>query len=735
DGDEVLEVPLQAAHDSLRAHAGGHGVAIFEGQGEQLNLQDRTLLPRDGTIRVLSSPCISPIIRYLGVALATVTCVTVCAWWLTPIRETQTKQMNRTSSPQSPDTPHVNPTLGEYDYIVVGGGPSGSVMAKMLSDNSSLRVLLLEAGEPSQYKLGGQDILSDPLTPFDIPLMWPEVSHMNSFHWQIPDHTHPARPSALVAKALGGCGIHNAMLYVRALETDFLKWDIRGLDWESAMGVWKSMEDFRGPGPLPAWHGRGGPIATSPLGWVDEVAPFFLESCKNAGIPSTSDFNEPGRRMGAGPYQFTVRDGIRDSAARALLGPFLSLEVNRTNLEILTGTMVHRVLWEGDEPNSDLDQDGGSERAESSSGTPPHMAMGVEYSFRGQPRTALLRSLPHGGGGVVMTAGALHTPKVLMLSGVGDRDELHSLGLPVKVHSPGVGKNLQDHVSVAVMYELGPELLELYPADYLVPEELERYKRNVLKVGHQGRGGYGEGGGRNDDDSGDDSQVDPSIFSSAGLSVGAFLKSPYPNYPPASPPAPDIQVTAFPRVSEPHIMAQADLRPSSEAPPMMLLTISLLDPEGRGAVCLNPDNPQGGNPYICPDGREGAVSPRTRADLRKLAWGVAKVREIMQTPPLLNLTRGEIYPGPGIGWGSRPGEDDEGLMTWVQSHLYSNSHWCGTARIGRGNVEGAVVDESMGVRGTRRLFVADASVIPFIPNGNVHSTVTLFASWAADLLL
>lgn len=197
-----------------------------------------------------------------------------------------------------------------------------------------------------------------------------------------------------------------------------------------------------------------------------------------------------------------------------------------------------------------------------------------------------------------------------------------------------------------------------------------------------------------------------------------------------------LQLTVFPRVTEPHILALADTRPAAHAPPMMLVTVSILDPQGRSAVRLQPNNPLLGSPEIHVDDREGAPEPMTELDVEKLAWGVGQVRKIMNTPPLRELTMGEVYPGPGVSGipGDTAGEDDC-LLDWVSSHAYSNSHWCGTARMGNvsSNPE-IVVDERMAVRGVKRLYIGDASVIPYIPNGNVHSTVVLVATRLAEYL-
>lgn len=192
----------------------------------------------------------------------------------------------------------------------------------------------------------------------------------------------------------------------------------------------------------------------------------------------------------------------------------------------------------------------------------------------------------------------------------------------------------------------------------------------------------------------------------------------------------------FPRVTEPHILALADIRPSAQAPPMMLVTVAVLDPEGRSTVRLNEDDPLQGNPHIERDERDRAPAPLSELDAKKLAWGVGQVRRIAQTSPLLEELMGEVYPGPGVGG---PADDtageDPALLDWVKRSVYSNSHWCGTARMGKASDPRSVVDEKMRVKGVENLFVGDASVIPYIPNGNVHSTVVLVAAKLAGYLL
>lgn len=168
---------------------------------------------------------------------------------------------------------------------------------------------------------------------------------------------------------------------------------------------------------------------------------------------------------------------------------------------------------------------------------------------------------------------------------------------------------------------------------------------------------------------------------------------------------------------------------------MMLITVAVLDPEGRSVVRLDPGNPIDGNPYITADDRDGTPKPLTDLDAKKLAWGVGEVRRLMMTLPLRVLHMGEVYPGPGFaGEDGQSAGENAALMQWVKEHLYSNSHWCGSARMGPSSNDETVVNERMEVKGVKGLFVGDASVIPYIPNGNVHATVLFIASKLASML-
>lgn len=463
----------------------------------------------------------------------------------------------------------------QYDVIVVGGGPAGSAVSAKLAKK---RVLVLEAG--GGYRQDTSDVWARfGATPagdaVDVPRLWTAVTQTPRLHWDIPH--------ALVAKLMGGCGAHNAMLYVRATRGDVDRWGV--WSWRRVLGAY---DDVR--------------LATrvSPELGSDELADRFLQAANASGV-AVGDLDDRTLDV-AGPYLFNIdAAGRRASAYRTLLEPLLH------KVSVQTGAAVSRVLFRD------------------------ATATGVEYVQNGKTYQARARA-------VVLTAGALNTPRILHASGL---------------DNPGIGNNLQDHPVVAL------RLLLTAPPPVL----------------HGSR-----------------------FLSSPGLSVGAFLRSD------AALVDPDIQLTLFAAgQAEPHV---TNATVQSQA----LLTIALLTPDARHAVELN------AKPAI----HKCNGSWVTDFDAQRLLAGVAAATRLVDVEPLRSFA---IFDPDSL-----PTEDDP--IGWVHAHALTNSHWCGTAKAGHG--PDAVVDANFRVASTNNLFVADASVIPTIPNGNTHSTVIALATMAAD---
>ncbi|KAI9983096.1 hypothetical protein PInf_007023 [Phytophthora infestans] len=558
----------------------------------------------------------------------------------------------------------------EYDAIVIGGGPAGSVVAKLLSDDPWRRVLLIEAGNASQTQLGGKDAIPSPLntkklTPFDVPFYWTNVANTPSLHWAYPDVN--------VAKALGGCGIHNAMLYVRALPSDLERWQMENWTWDKALDIYLSIEDFDGPNS--SYHSTQGFIRISPPSLEHDMSREFVKACTELGIPRTADFNAPGGRYGAGYYHFNTRDGVRESAAKAFLGPILdskTAESTRGNFRLMLDTTVTRISINED-----------------------NVTEGVEVRF-GNGTIQLIRLAEHGE--VIVTAGAINTPKILMLSGLGNQDTLKKAGLPLKKHLPRVGMNLQDHPVIGMIFELkSPRVVDL-------KADLDAYF-TATNAEHANASSFG-------------------LFGSAGLSTGAFL------IPPGAT-LPQIQLTLFPRKSEPHMSNSAGLDHMTE----VVVTIALLHPLARSRVVLIHDEDDAVDdndiddhliPRVVSEVPDTKPEHLTHGDVWKISWAIGVVREIAAKLGEKNLIGREISPGTDI-------TSSRDLNNWVFDNVFRNSHWVGSASMATTEDEG-VVDSHLRVFGIQNLRVADASVIPLIPNGNVHSTVVMVANRAAQLL-
>ncbi|KAF0731473.1 hypothetical protein Ae201684P_006674 [Aphanomyces euteiches] len=532
----------------------------------------------------------------------------------------------------------------QFDVIVIGGGPAGSVVASKLIELTNLSVLLIEAGEATQKSLGGTHFIninsqSMPYTPFDVPFYWNHVAHMETFHWNVPN--------TFLAKALGGCGIHNAMLYVRALREDIETWNMKPTwTWETANDIYLATEAFDGPKGLD-FHGYNGRVQTTRPELTEPLSQAFLDGCKQLGFPTSSDFNAPGERLGAGWYHFNIRNGVRDSAAATFLQPLL--ENRPPNFQLALNSMVEKI---------NIDEATGR-------------AVSVNVRLSTGKSTTIEANRA-----IVLTAGAVHTPKLLTLSGIASKDVLANLDIPVVADLPLVGNNLQDHPVIAMTFQATS------PLNINLTAAWEQYIASK-----NGR------------------------LSTTGLAAGAFLTTPGGT-------SPELQLTFFPRLSEPQW--------STEAPEnQILITIALLAPEARNRVVvvsnqidtpviITPEIPQATNEHLTP------------LDAHKLVHGIRVVREIAATLALSQFAGAEIMPGLKV-----TSTDD--LIEWIYATAYRNSHWVGTAKMGTSPSNG-VVNQRLQVMNVSNLYVADASVIPIIPNGNVHSTVVMVASNAAKIL-
>ena len=631
-----------------------------------------------------------------------------------------------------------------YDFIVIGGGPSGSVITKQLHANGA-KVLLLEAGFATQYDVGGKDYFGGPVTRFDIPFLWSSVSHFPQYHWE-GFNFH----GVLIAKGLGGCGIHNAMVYIRAVANDICKWNIRTISWSLLLKKYISLEKYDNSNinsegeKNPYFHGTDGPFTTSAPSYIDQIAPQFISSAIHAGLKFVSDFNNPDSREGVGYYHFNIKGGIRDSAAREMLGPLLASDAasignvydTDSKAQIVLGATVRKIILNPTHHenyplsnSSSYGTDRGDTNEYSSSlptsaptvSTTLYKAIGVEYEQDGVIKYAYLnniininqKSIFEGERNIILTAGAIMTPKILMNSGIGPSDVLRKNNIDVKLPIKNVGKHLQDHPAVGVTVLLDSNIAASYPSAYTLSNQWSEYIDSISSKNSGNNFG---------------------MLGSTGVSAGGFLISPY-----ATDNQPDIQLTVYPTVSEPHL-TQTPWNINATSPEVllannqMLITVSLLYPEGRLSVELNNTDPINTVPiikYSTPEYHNlhtmGTENDEylTNNDVSRLVWGVEMVRTIVSTPPLSQLTTKEISPGLS--------EDGASLREWVRNNYYPSSHWAGTARMGYS--EDDVVDDEMKVKRVKGLRIADASIIPLIPSGNIHTTVIALASLCVDFIM
>ncbi|WP_181707726.1 GMC family oxidoreductase [Chthonobacter rhizosphaerae] len=534
----------------------------------------------------------------------------------------------------------------EFDHIVVGGGSAGSVAAARLVKDGGARVLLLEAGHSHRHPL------------LDMP---PGIFKMINgskymrYHTTVPqEHLGGRAHDIPQANVLGGGSSVNAQVYMRGRPSDYDEWDeiLRGnndgADW-SWKAVLKHFRGMEGNNRLnDERHGTDGPLHVSDPGYIDDFSRWFVQAVQALGEPYNHDFNGPTQR-GVGFYQFMNRRGRRSSAAYAYLAP---LEGD-PRLTVRLQSEVQRIVIERGE------------------------AVGVAYRVNGgEERIAYAK------GEIVVAAGALVSPKLLMLSGIGPADHLRDHGLPVLVESPGVGGNLIDHPEVPII------ALANGPYGYYQQGVGWRMLRNGIHFKLFGTG----------------------PITSAGVEAGAFVNPEDPDG------VPSIQAFCVPIV-----YLDRDTRTLVDDAHGLTVTTVVVKPKSRGTVRLRSADPAA-MPLVSPN------LLREPEDMAAMIAGQRFFVKAFETSPLKERVKRVAIPSP-------MDLSDEALAAHCKRFVKTNYHPAGTCRMGADGDPLAVLDARMRVRGVARLRVCDMSAVPNINAGNTNAPAMMLGDRCADFVM
>lgn len=531
-----------------------------------------------------------------------------------------------------------------YDHIVVGGGSSGSVAAARLVE-AGRRVLLLEGGYSHRHPLLDM--------PPGIFKMINGSKFMRYYHTVPQDHLDGRVHDIPQANVLGGGSSVNAQVYMRGRPADYEEWqellrgdnDPAGWGWKDVLPHFRAMEgNNRLCNEL---HSADGPLLVSDPGYIDDFSRWFVQAVQNIGEPYNHDFNGPAQR-GVGFYQFMNRRGRRSSAAYAFLEP---LEHNE-RLTVRLNARVSRIVVEHGRATGVVWRDAG-----------------------GKEHTALADA------DVVVSAGALVTPQLLMLSGIGPADQLRRHGIAVVADLPGVGENLIDHPEVPIVSEANGKY------GYYRQGVGWRMLLNGLQFKLFGAG----------------------RILTAGVEAGAFVNPAHPEAPPT--------IQAF---CVPIVYLDRDTRTLLADTYGVTITTVVVKPKSRGFVRLSSANPD----------EMPMVSPNLLAhadDQRAMIDGQRFFIRALQTSPLKERIAAIKIPNP-------EDQSDEAIMAHCRRFVKTNYHPSGTARMGPASDPLAVLDSRMRVRGVDNLRVCDLSAMPNINAGNTNAPAMMMGSRCAEFI-
>jgi choline dehydrogenase len=524
-----------------------------------------------------------------------------------------------------------------YDYVVVGAGSAGCVLANRLTENGKHRVLLLEAGPEDGYIW------------IHIPIGYGKTMFHKKYNWGFQTDPEPNMDNRRMywprGRGLGGSSSINGLIYVRGQPEDYDRWEAAGnagWSWQHVRPYFiRSEHNSRGASEH---HGADGPQWCSDIVPRHELMDAIIGAGGELGIPRNDDFNGA-TQEGVGYYQLFTRRGLRCSSSVGYLRPARS----RANLKVTVGALATRILFEGTR------------------------AVGVEYRRRGKVHQVLAARE------VLVSAGAIQSPHLLQLSGIGPARPLQALGIPVVADLPGVGDNLQDHLQIRAIYKVkkpittNDQLASVFGRMRMGLEYL-LYRRGALAVGiNQG---------------------------------GLFTRL----MPEAR--TPDIQFH-FATLS-------ADVAGGAPHPwPGCTFSVCQLRPESRGSVrAMSPD------PMQSPSIRANYLA--TETDRRYAVESLRFTRRLAAARALEPYLQEEYRPGAAA-------KDDSDLLEFARKYAQTIFHPSGTCKMG--NDAMAVVDSRLRVRGVAGLRVVDCSIMPTLVSGNTHAPVVMIAEKASDMIL
>ncbi|HCG70445.1 MAG TPA: choline dehydrogenase [Gammaproteobacteria bacterium] len=526
--------------------------------------------------------------------------------------------------------------MSYYDYIIVGAGSAGCVLANRLSANSEIRVCLLEAGGSNRSPL------------LHVPAGWAATFNNPNYDWSFETEPEPELKDRQVfwprGKSLGGSSAINGMIYVRGVPVDFAAWEqagAKGWSWEEVLPYYKKAEHQQVHHD--DMHGSDGPLHVQDVRDKRPMDDVFIHAMNQAGISSNPDFNGVDQ-AGCGYYQFTQNNGRRWSTASAYLTPARS----RNNLTILTHAVTQRVVFE------------------------EKKACGVEILRRGKMETIQ-------GAHVILSSGAVASPQLLEVSGVGDADRLSALGINLVHHAPDVGEHLQDHLLCKVVFGTKPEhsINREVQGLNLLPAALKWF---FLRQGP---------------------------LTTGSAPVGAFCHTR------DGLEAPDVQIhfasggTLYNNEGKIQAMKQ----------PAVTAVVNQSRPESRGSIHIkSADISQA--PSIAANYLSSALDRDT------LLKGMRILLNIFDQSDLQPYLGDRLSPGPDVDLSS-----DDALMDYIRMEASTVYHPTSTCSIGK------VVDANLQVMGIEGLSVIDASVMPYVVSGNTNAATIMVAEKGAEQLL